>query len=172
MKWPGQESPEGTPGTARAPWPGTIRPLAAGDLAAVAALEAACNTQPWSLDALQQTLKASASSVIGRVAIHDGNVIGYLVATVAADEGEIFILGVDPAARRQGVAAALLEDALGVLRAAGAKAVFLEVRRGNKAAIGLYNRFGFGEAGVRKGYYTDTGEDALLLHVFLRGQRR
>lgn len=168
MKWPGQE-PDGA---ARAAWSGAIRPLAAGDLAAVAALEAACNPQPWSLDALRQTLKVSAPSVVGRVALQDGNIIGYLVATVAADEGEIFILGVDPVARRQGVAAALLDDALAALRGAGAKAVFLEVRRGNKAALALYNRFGFGEAGVRKGYYTDTGEDALLLHVFLRGQRR
>jgi ribosomal-protein-alanine N-acetyltransferase len=99
----------------------------------------------------------------------DGKVVGYILATAAADEGEILIVGVDPAARRQGVAAALLTDALAGLRAAGAKAVFLEVRRGNKAAVALYNRFGFGEAGVRKGYYSDTGEDALLLHVFLRG---
>jgi ribosomal-protein-alanine N-acetyltransferase len=46
--------------------------------------------------------------------------------------------------------------------------VFLEVRRGNVAAIGLYHAFGFGQAGERKGYYRDTGEDALLFAAFLK----
>jgi ribosomal-protein-alanine N-acetyltransferase len=46
--------------------------------------------------------------------------------------------------------------------------VFLEVRRGNVAAIGLYGSFGFGQAGERKGYYRDTGEDALLFAAFLK----
>jgi len=170
MKWPGRESPDDLAHAARREkgWSGTIRPLAAGDLGAVAALEAQCNTQPWTLESLKETLKVSAGSTLGRVAVLDGKVVGYLLASSVAGEGEILILGVDPAVRRRGVAAALLKDALAGLRAAGAKAVFLEVRRGNKPAIGLYNLFGFGEAGVRKGYYADTGEDALLLHVFLR----
>jgi [ribosomal protein S18]-alanine N-acetyltransferase len=166
MKWPGRESADDLARAARQEkaWSGTIRPLAAGDLDAVAALEAQCNTQPWS----RESLKTLPPSTVGRVAVDEGKVIGYILASSVAGEGEILILGVDAAARRRGVAAALLKDALAGLRAAGAKAVFLEVRRGNKAAIGLYNLFGFGEAGVRKGYYSDTGEDALLLHVFLK----
>lgn len=139
--------------------------MAARDLDAVAALEAVCNTQPWSRDAL----KSSLPSAVGVVAVADNVVTGYLLASVVRDEAEILILGVSPSARRQGVARALLKDALARLRAAGAKAVFLEVRRGNAAALGLYRAFGFGEAGVRTGYYADTGEDALLMHVFLRG---
>ncbi len=146
-------------------WTGTLRAMTPQDLDAVAALEATCNTQPWSRDAL----KSFFSSAIGVVAVADDVVVGYVLASAVRDEGEVLILGVSPSARRQGIAAALLKDALARLRALGVKAVFLEVRQGNKPAIGLYRNFGFGEAGIRKGYYTDTGEDALLLHVFLKG---
>jgi ribosomal-protein-alanine N-acetyltransferase len=178
MKWPGRESAEDLARAARLekPWGGTIRALAAGDLDVVTALEARCNTQPWSREALKTMLGAQATQdaspkgpkTISLVAVLDRVVVGYILASAVADEGEVLILGVDSAARRQGVAAALLKDALARLRAAGAKAVFLEVRRGNEAAIGLYTLFGFGEAGVRKGYYADTGEDAVLMHVFLK----
>jgi ribosomal-protein-alanine N-acetyltransferase len=162
MKFPGRESP---PRDARV-WDGTIRPFAARDLDAVAALEALCNTQPWSRDALKSCL-ADAGKV-SNVAELDGSVIGYAFASVVADEAEILILGVHPEACRKGVARALLTGLFARLNEAGANSVFLEVRRGNKAALALYESFGFGEAGVRKGYYADTGEDALLLHVFLR----
>jgi ribosomal-protein-alanine N-acetyltransferase len=127
-------------------------------------LEALCNTQPWSRDAL----KSLPPSTVARVAVLEKKVVGYILASAVADEGEILILGVHPDARRQGIAAALLKDALAGLAASGVKAVFLEVRRGNKAAIALYETFGFGEAGLRKGYYADTGEDAVLMHVFLK----
>lgn len=165
MKFPGMEPPaEAAPA-----WDGVIRPLAARDLDAVAALEVLCNTQPWSRDALNACVAGAGR--ISRVAERDGTVIGYAIASTAADEGEILILGVHPDARRKGTARALLTAALKDLGEAGATSVFLEVRRGNEAAIALYTALGFGEAGVRKGYYADTGEDALLLHVFL-GKRR
>jgi [ribosomal protein S18]-alanine N-acetyltransferase len=178
MKFPGMESQESI-----APiWGGTIRPLAARDLDAVAALEALCNPQPWSREALKafvQELSAgstggkpgSRAQSIALVAEQEGRIVGYVFASCVADEGEVLILGVHPDARRMGTARALLTALLARLGEARATSVFLEVRRGNKAAIALYTAFGFGEAGVRKGYYADTGEDALLLHVFLKRER-
>ncbi len=150
---------------ARARWTGTVRAMTPQDVDAVAALEAACNPQPWTREAL----KSFVQSAIGVVALVDATVAGYALATVVRDESELLILGVSPEMRRQGIGAVLLKEVLGRVRRAGAKAVFLEVRQGNKPAIGLYRNFGFGEAGVRKGYYTDTGEDAVLMHVFVRG---
>jgi ribosomal-protein-alanine N-acetyltransferase len=162
MTFPGMESSE----PAAPAWPGSIRPLAAPDLAAVAALEALCNTQPWSLDALKPY--TAGEGKVSLVAVLDKTVLGYVLATNVAGESEILILGVHPDARRTGVARALLTDLCARLQEARVTSVFLEVRRGNHAAIALYEAFGFGEAGVRKGYYADTGEDALLLHVFLK----
>lgn len=167
MKFPGMEAPESS--TPAPPWDGTLRPMTARDLDAVAALEALCNSQPWSREALK-TCVATAGR-IACVAEQAGRVVGYAVASHVADEGEILILGVHPDARRQGAARALLTSVLGDLGAAGATSVFLEVRRGNEAAIALYGALGFGEAGMRKGYYADTGEDAVLMHVFLGSKR-
>lgn len=163
-------------------WGGTVRPLSMKDCDAVAALETLCNPQPWSRDALKPYVQDSTAAeadkagkkpgagakLVALVGEHEGQVSGYVLGSCVADEAEILILGVHPDARRQGTARALLTALLSRLRAAGATSVFLEVRRGNKPAIALYKVLGFGEAGVRKGYYADTGEDALLLHVFLR----
>jgi ribosomal-protein-alanine N-acetyltransferase len=171
MVFPGMESPEASVPPEKV-WGGTLRPMTARDLDAVAALEALCNTQPWSREALKSCI-ATAGPVPGRltcVAESGGVVVGYAIASHVADEGEILILGVHPDARRQGAARALLTALLQSLRAAGSTSVFLEVRRGNAAAIALYITLGFGEAGMRKGYYADTGEDAVLMHVFLGKQ--
>ena len=168
MIFPGFESPESA---APAPaWGGTLRSIAARDLDAVAALEVLCNTQPWSREALKTCVATEGR--IANVAEREGKVIGYAVASNVADEGEIQILGIHPDARRQGAGRALLTGVLADLAQAGASSVFLEVRYRNAAAIALYNALGFGEAGVRKGYYADTGEDAVLMHVFLnRGKK-
>jgi ribosomal-protein-alanine N-acetyltransferase len=143
-----------------------IRPFEARDVAAVAALEAVCNPKPWSTAALSAYAERH-SSKLGFVAEGDVGLIVYTIASRAADEAEILHLGVAPEHRRQGIAKSLLDDLFVRLCSEGVRSVFLEVRRGNTAAIGLYRFLGFGEAGERKGYYQDTGEDALLFSAFL-----
>ena len=87
-----------------------------------------------------------------------------------AGEAEILTLAVEPAARRQGLALALVTAAAGAARMAGAQAMFLEVADDNVAAIGLYEAAGFTRAGVRRGYY-DRGPqgyvDALVMRLDL-----
>lgn len=96
-----------------------------------------------------------------------GAVLGYTVGLLAADEAEVLNIAVDPPARGKGVGAALLEGMLEELRRAGARSVFLEVRRSNEAAIRLYRRSGFEILGARPDYYRQPREDALTMGRFL-----
>lgn len=98
-----------------------------------------------------------------QVAVREGKLAGFLVARqVAPGEHEILNLAVDPAARRAGVARALLREALA--RSPGAW--FLEVRASNKAAIQLYESAGFRRAGRRAQYYLQPTEDAIVMRFF------
>lgn len=97
------------------------------------------------------------------VAEADGLVVGYIVAALTEDrEGRVFSLAVDPAFRKRGVAAALLERALELYRSEGIPAVRLEVRVDNAPAQALYRRFGFEPVGRLPSYYSD-GADALVM---------
>ncbi|TCZ55290.1 GNAT family N-acetyltransferase [Roseicella aquatilis] len=92
---------------------------------------------------------------------------GFVLARAAGGEAEILTLAVLPAARRQGLGAALMAAALAGAAARGAEAMFLEVAAGNAAALPLYRGLGFAEVGRRRRYYPD-GADALVLRRDLR----
>ncbi len=98
-----------------------------------------------------------------RVAIEGSRVVGFAGLLYAADDGHVTTVAVDNTCRRRGIATALLVALAADARARGCSALTLEVRAGNTAALALYRQFGFAPAGVRKGYYTDNGEDALVL---------
>jgi ribosomal-protein-alanine N-acetyltransferase len=97
--------------------------------------------------------------------------LGVILCRIAADEAEVLTVGVTPAARRRGVALALLIAALDVAREAGAGSAFLEVAIDNEGAIALYDILGFRQTGLRKSYY-DLGPlgfaDALVMRLDLR----
>ena len=97
------------------------------------------------------------------VAEADGALLGYAGSWVIFDEGHITNVAVDPEVRRQGVGRHLLGALLEGLAGAGVVAATLEVRRGNTAAISLYKSFGFAVEGIRRGYYQDNNEDALVM---------
>lgn len=92
---------------------------------------------------------------------------GFVLARVAAQEGEILTLAVNPPARGKGLGRALLTAALDKAAQMGAQAVFLEVGADNPAALALYAALGFVRVGDRKGYY--RGRDALVLRLSLPG---
>ena len=94
-------------------------------------------------------------------------VVGYLCLWAVADEVHVTNLAVDPAWRGEGIGRLLLGTLLVHHRASGARRAFLEVRPGNVEARRLYRGLGFQEVGRRRGYYVDTGEDALLLEARL-----
>jgi ribosomal-protein-alanine N-acetyltransferase len=96
--------------------------------------------------------------------------MGVILCRVAAGEMEVLTLGVTPAARRRGVAQALMAAALPAARDLGATEVFLEVAVDNDAAIALYDRLGFRKTGLRKSYYDRRPNgfmDALVMRLDL-----
>lgn len=151
-----------------------IEPMRAADLDAVLLIERASFKTPWSRQAFLHELErnrvaglwvawARRSGSGNRVA----EVVGYLCLWAVADEVHVTNLAVDPAWRGEGIGRLLLGTLLVHHRAAGARRAFLEVRPGNVEARRLYQGLGFREVGRRRGYYVDTGEDALLLEARL-----
>jgi ribosomal-protein-alanine N-acetyltransferase len=138
---------------------------AAGDaeIDAVVALESESFTNPWSRDTLVWELKNS--DVTRAYLLRDASetVVAFCVCWVIFDELHINTLAVAPAARRRGIATALLRHVLTDAAASGATKATLEVRASNTPAIALYERLGFRIAASRPGYYAKPAEDALIL---------
>ena len=101
------------------------------------------------------------------LAFVEGNACGYLHFWVVASEGSLLSMAVVPEARRQGLGRALIAQLERRLVEHDCAEMHLEVRVGNVAAQSLYRAVGFRESGCRKGYYSDTGEDALLMSCTL-----
>ena len=158
-----------------------VRPLAERDLDRVQAIATASPGAPiWRRPdyALFLTDGPQAGPHLRRAALVAGAgsapVLGFGCATLLLDgqenRAELETLAVDPAARRQGIGAALLQAVLDWATSEGARRVSLEVRASNAAALGLYERFGFRMEGRRRSYYSAPEEDALLLaRVVTRG---
>jgi [ribosomal protein S18]-alanine N-acetyltransferase len=158
-----------------------IRPMREEDLSAVVRIERASFGDPWSeasfrsfcahpqVRALVAVGAPDAAAAAGGAASTPGDVpttpevLGYAIAWVVADEGELANFAVDPALRRRGVGRTLLDALLDELDARGVASCHLEVREGNAAAGALYAQRGFRPVGRRAGYYREPTEDALLL---------
>jgi ribosomal-protein-alanine N-acetyltransferase len=138
----------------------TIRRLTYADLPEVVAIERRAFPAPWSLAMF--VLELGRPGGICLVATQGHRVAGYLVCSRHDTVWHLMDIAVDPDLRRGGVATALLRALLERLPAPD-EPVTLEVRRSNLGAIALYERFGFIAAGVRRRYYQDNGEDALIM---------
>jgi len=144
-----------------------IRAGRVADAPAMARLERASFTDPWSESGLRELLEGERAVVA--IAERDGVLAGYVFARWVADTGEILNLAVGAAHRRRGIGQALLEEALGGLASHGVAEVFLEVRESNRAAQALYTARGFRVTGMRPAYYRGPTEDALVLKLALDG---
>ena len=147
-----------------------ILPARPGDLQAVYRIAQASFPVPWPLDELRKELKRPFSALRVLRPGPRSAIAAFLNYWRVADEVQIMNIAVTPALRRRGYGGALLRDLLGTARAEHATAIMLEVRRSNLAAIGLYERYGFGSVGVRQRYYSDNGEDALVMRLSLPPQ--
>lgn len=137
-----------------------LRPLLEADLLAVLAIEETAFLSPWTHASFLHELQSPHSQLT--VAERQGEVIGYLCCWYVADEVQILNIAVHPGWRHQGVGECLLRHALVAGQQKGAQSANLEVRRSNRPAIALYEKFGFREVAVRQRYYAN-GEDALLM---------
>lgn len=162
------------------------------DAADLAVLEALCFALPWSEEQYRKVLRAgpdehsnspgpaecgpdaifSLPAPVFGMRAEDGCIAAYLSLGLhhTARELEIYNIAVRPELRGTGLGHLLLSFALGQAAERGFLRAVLEVRPSNEAAMALYSRLGFATCGRRKGYYTDTGEDALVLECMLNGQ--
>ncbi len=138
------------------------------DLAAVIRIEHRSFGDPWSPESLLGELMGDRLR-LPLVAERGGEVVGFLMAWRVADQLHVLNLASDPRCLRQGVATALLREAARQGLADGLVEATLEVRRSNVAGRAFYRHHGFREVGVRKRYYADNGEDALVLDCALDG---
>ena len=136
-----------------------IRRLTYADLPQVVAIERRAFTTPWSLAMF--VLELSKPSGVCLAADVESELVGYLVCSRYDAIWHVMNIAVDPDRRRRGIAVALIGA---LLERVGSDApITLEVRRSNVGAIALYERFGFKSAGVRRRYYADNGEDAVIM---------
>ena len=141
--------------------PSEIVPMAEAHVAAVAELEKACFSAPWSEASVREELTNPLS--LWLVSLVDGQVAGYVGSQTVLDEADMMNLAVASQHRRQGIARQLVEALGDALRAQGVQSLTLEVRASNEAAIQLYRSLCFTQVGRRPRYYTKPTEDALIL---------
>ncbi len=137
-----------------------------GDLEEVVRIERASFPNPWTHEQFRSGIEGDAPT-FGLVVRREDRIAGYAVARAVAGEGEILNVAVSPGERRRGLGRALVVRVLEEARARGATEVHLEVRSGNRAAIGLYRSLGFRTRGRRRGYYAGTGDDAWVMTIRL-----
>lgn len=135
--------------------------LNAADVKELLVLERECFTCPWSEEQYRLAFDRGVFSVFGLRA--EGELLAYVSLYHAAGEMEILNLATASAHRRRGLARRLLGIAIGIGGRMGMEYMFLEVRESNTPARSLYDSLGFERVGVRKKYYPDTGEDAIVM---------
>ena len=143
-----------------------IRRLSYADLPQVIAIERRAFPTPWSLAMF--VLELSKPSGICLAALQEGRIVGYLICSRYDTVWHVMNVAVDDRLRRDGIATALLEHLFERADRAGAQYT-LEVRLSNDPAIALYERFGFHSAGLRRGYYHDNKEDAVIMWRVVEG---
>jgi ribosomal-protein-alanine N-acetyltransferase len=131
------------------------------DLDQILEIEELCFPLPWSRESFLTELKNPLAQYI---VAQEGFVLqGYAGVWLIFDEGHITNVAVHPRARGRRIGELLLANIMALASANGAVVVTLEVRPSNDAALSLYRRMGFEEKGLRRGYYLDNGEDALIM---------
>jgi len=136
-----------------------IRELAYADLPPVVSIERRSFPSPWSVGMF--ALEMSKPDTIGLAAIENARVVGYMILSRFDRAWHLMNIAVAPEQRRRGIAAGLIEASFD--RIGEGDPITLEVRPSNRSAIELYEGLGFRSFGLRKGYYPDNGEDALIM---------
>lgn len=143
-----------------------FRPMNSLDLEEIMTIERASFSYPWSGRFFLQELGASsARSLLAEIR---GKIVGYIIYWILSDAADVHNLAVHPAYRRQGIGRSLVQAVIDEARRQGSARVTLEVRKSNEVAQRLYQSLGFVASGVRKGYYSDDGEDALAMVLQFR----
>ncbi len=143
----------------------SIREMMPGDVPAITWIERSSFTAPWSETSFYSEVYSRYS--ITRVAEFDGLIVGYVCVKQIVDECHLLDIATHPDYRKQGIATMLLNDVLGDLKEGSCRNMYLEVRASNFAAKKLYEKFGFKTAGIRRRYYSQPEEDAVIMALRL-----
>mgnify|MGYP003397220422 len=143
------------------------RKMTPDDVEAVYAIELATFPSPWTLDSFHYEMQENQFAHY-TVAVNDaGKIMGFCGMWIVIDSAQITNVAVLPEARGLGIGEALMRESMKVAKEGGADIMSLEVRVTNTVAQNLYRKLEFQDGGIRKGYYTDNGEDALVMWVNL-----
>lgn len=145
--------------------PGIVRWMGIGDLDRIMEIERKSFIAPWSKRMFEEAIFSPLSK--GFVINRDSGIVGYIVFYIVDVEAHIMNFAVMQAERKRGYGRQLLTHALAFFREQGATECYLEVREHNENARRLYAFFGFEVISRRKRYYPETGEDALVMQLFL-----
>ena len=145
--------------------PVLFRPMTKDDLDEVMAIERSAYRYPWSSGFFLQELQvACARSILAEL---DGKICGYVLFWLLPGSIDVHNLAIAPEFRRHGIARMLMGQVVAVASTQSATRVTLEVRQSNESAKRLYASLGFVQTGLRKGYYSDDGEDAFTMALEL-----
>ncbi len=140
----------------------SVRPMTLDDLDGVMAVEQESFLTPWSRSAFEEELVKNRLALY-LVAFDAESIVGYAGTWLVINEAHVTNVAVHAARRREGIGRLLMEALMQMARDAGMESMTLEVRVSNEAAKTLYQQLGFVSAGIRKNYYSETKEDALIL---------
>ena len=138
-----------------------IRSLETADLEAIETIEQRAYPTPWSRSMFASELAKPTSICLG--AFEGRDLVGYIINSRYVDAWHVMNVAVDPQHQRRGIATALLERLFEETQGDERRGYTLEVRVSNEEAIRLYEKLGFEPRGIRRGYYTDNREDALIM---------
>jgi len=141
------------------------------DLEQILVLEKQLFASPWSREMFEEELREK-NHVLALVLEDAGTIAGYLIAYLVADEVHIANIGAATDRQRRGIGQWMMRNLLDQAEKDGFTLAHLEVRRSNRAAIALYEKLGFRIVGVRKNYYQQEKEDALLMTLVLHQRQR
>ena len=127
----------------------------------VAELEKLCFSDPWS----EQSIASELDNILALwyVALEDDRVVGYIGSQTVCGETDVMNIAVHPDYRRRGIGQILIEELIREVKNLGSISLTLEVRSSNAPAVSLYEKLGFSQVGLRKNYYRNPKEDALIL---------
>jgi ribosomal-protein-alanine N-acetyltransferase len=142
-----------------------VGPMSESDLPEVMEIEKVSFPTPWSKESYLAELESEAACY--RVVRLDGKLVGYGGMWLIVDEAHITNIAVHPDFRQQRIGERLMGELISLANQHKAIGITLEVRPSNQGALRLYNKLGFLPTAIRKGYYSDTGEDALIMWKYL-----
>lgn len=145
----------------------TYRQMTVADVEVVHSIEEAVFATPWTLDAFYQEMTTNTQATYVVAVDETDKIIGFCGMWIVLDESQITNVAVLPSSRGKGIGDGLMREAIRLAKDRGVIIMSLEVRITNTVAQNLYRKLGFQEGGIRKGYYTDNQEDALVMWVNL-----